>query len=59
MGCCQYCIGVCDGYFFIRHLITDVREMIRKRLPLTGLLTQEMKIYSIDMSNAQQHFVDI
>src|SRR5208337_2747518 len=25
---------------------------------LTGLLLQEMKIYSIDMSNAQQHFVD-
>jgi len=25
---------------------------------LTGLLAQEMKIYSIDMSNAQQHFVD-
>ena len=27
-------------------------------LQLTGLLAQEMKIYSIDMSNAQQHFVD-
>jgi hypothetical protein len=25
---------------------------------LTGLLLQEMKIYSIDMNNAQQHFVD-
>lgn len=25
---------------------------------LTGLLLQEMKIYSIDMKNAQQHFVD-
>jgi hypothetical protein len=25
---------------------------------LSGLLAQEMKIYSIDMSNAQQHFVD-
>ena len=25
---------------------------------LTGLLGQEMKIYSIDMGNAQQHFVD-
>lgn len=25
---------------------------------LIGLLTQEMKIYSIDMGNAQQHFVD-
>lgn len=25
---------------------------------LTGLLLQDMKIYSIDMSNAQQHFVD-
>jgi hypothetical protein len=27
-------------------------------LGITGLLLQEMKIYSIDMSNAQQHFVD-
>src|SRR5208337_2732528 len=27
-------------------------------LRLTGLLGQEMKIYSIDMSNAQQHFID-
>ena len=27
-------------------------------LQLTGLLAQKMKIYSIDMSNAQQHFVD-
>jgi len=25
---------------------------------LTGFLLQEMKIYSIDMNNAQQHFVD-
>jgi hypothetical protein len=25
---------------------------------LSGLLAQEMKIYTIDMSNAQQHFVD-
>jgi hypothetical protein len=25
---------------------------------LNGLLLQEMKIYSIDMSNAQQHFID-
>ena len=25
---------------------------------ISGLLAQEMKIYSIDMSNAQQHFID-
>jgi hypothetical protein len=30
----------------------------QETLRLTGLLAQEMKIYSIDMGNAQQHFVD-
>ena len=57
MGNKQYGTGVCHRYIRDRHAPLDFGSDTESSY-LSGLLAQEMKIYSIDMINAQQHFID-